>query len=204
MNFEQFQELMLSHEYPVVLLEGMRELPDRDHAKLVALAQFLAAQWPHVRFRTGNASGSDEAFAAGVCAVDAARLEYVLPHQTMRAGSRHADSPSVAYESLDAASQKELEVLTIRASPKYKTLIEDCRKVRKLAIKSNYLLRDTMKVTGHSGFGLRPATLGIFYVNLEKAGEGGTAHTIRVCEQMQVPVVTQNQWLAWPIEYSKE
>lgn len=67
-NFEQFQQLMLSHKNPVVLLEGTRDLPDSDRPKLVALAQFLATQFPHVVFRTGNASGSDEAFAAGVCA----------------------------------------------------------------------------------------------------------------------------------------
>ena len=203
MHFDQFSQLLKSHEKPVILLEGTRQLPDDDAPQLVALSQFLATQFPHAQFRTGNASGSDESFAQGVCAVDASRLEYVLPHATMRANSRDARSVAVSYESLDVSSQNVLESLTINASPKYKNLMEKRHKVRNLAIKSNYLLRDTLKVVGDQNAGLSPATIGIFYVNVEKINEGGTAHTIRVCATMNVPVIVQSDWMSWPFECSK-
>jgi hypothetical protein len=54
------------HGRPVILLEGTRDLPDEDRPKLVALAAHLAQALPEARFRTGNARGTDTAFAEGV------------------------------------------------------------------------------------------------------------------------------------------
>ena len=44
---------------PVVLLEGIRALPDADRAAVVALGRLLAVQLPGVVFRSGNAEGTD-------------------------------------------------------------------------------------------------------------------------------------------------
>jgi hypothetical protein len=39
--------------------------------------------------------------------------------------------------------------------------------------------------------------VGIFFINEAKATQGGTAHTMRVCEAMGVDVTTQREWQLW-------
>jgi hypothetical protein len=36
-------------------------------------------------------------------------------------------------------------------------------------------------------------------VNLADPMEGGTGHTIRVCQQEGLPVIYQDEWSAWKI-----
>ena len=79
MNYTDFSKLISEAGSPVVLLEGTRELPAEQAPRLTALAAHLARTFPHVNFRTGNAKGSDEAFAAGVASVDPKRIEFILP-----------------------------------------------------------------------------------------------------------------------------
>ena len=59
------------------------------------------------------------------------------------------------------------------------------------------MLRDTLKVTGDASSGLRPASVGIFYVNEADPMKGGTGHTIRVCRHQGVPVIFQQSWKQW-------
>ena len=66
----------------------------------------------------------------------------------------------------------------------------------RLRAKASYLLRDTLKVLGHGGR-LAPPGTGFFYVNPEDAMAGGTGHTIRVCQQLGVPVILHKDWLEW-------
>ncbi|MBL8520216.1 MAG: hypothetical protein JNK75_06045, partial [Betaproteobacteria bacterium] len=98
MNFADFSARVSSASSAVVLLEGTRELPEGDAPALTALAAHLARTFPHARFRTGNAKGSDEAFAAGVACVDARRIEFVLPYTGHRAGQRPAASPTATLD----------------------------------------------------------------------------------------------------------
>ena len=98
MNYSELSKLLSGCCAPVLLLEGTRELPAHQVPHLTSLAAQLASAFRHARFRTGNAKGSDEAFAAGVAAVDAGRLEYVLPHL----GHRRCKLPA---ESLDNDSR---------------------------------------------------------------------------------------------------
>jgi hypothetical protein len=69
-----------------------------------------------------------------------------------------------------------------------------CEEFRALAA---YLLRDTIKVIGCEDLGLAPADFGIFYVRASDPMKGGTGHTIRVCRERGVPVLTQDQWMSW-------
>ena len=195
MNYEDFVGFVSSHAQPIILLEGTRQLPESDQPKLVAFARKLAIAFPYARFRTGNASGSDEAFAAGITQVDPQRLEYVLPHRTMRERSRNKISPSLALDEVSDGMQEFLAVETLEASPKYRSLIEGRKKHSALKIKANYLLRDTLKITGFEEGNFQPAQIGVFYVNAEDAGKGGTGHTIRVCENRKIPVMVQNIWM---------
>ena len=100
MNYEDFLSLVSHQDQPVLLLEGTRQLPDADKPKLTAFARQLAVALPQARFRTGNAAGSDEAFAAGVGEIDPQRLEYILPHRTMRERKRIKVSPSLSLDDI--------------------------------------------------------------------------------------------------------
>lgn len=190
--WEQVRALLQEHERPVVLLEGTRALPDEDRARLIALAAMLARTFPRALFRTGNAPGSDEAFAEGVAQVDAGRLEYVLPYASHRAGMRQLGSCAVTVDAEDEA----LLVETLQATPHYAGLFD--RRDARAQASRKYLLRDTLKVAGSQELHLERAVCGIFYVNAQDAMKGGTGHTLRVCQARQILVATQSCWMQWP------
>jgi hypothetical protein len=54
-----------------------------------------------------------------------------------------------------------------------------------------------LKVLGSEQLGLAKASAGIFFVNPENPNKGGTAHTIRVCNANNVPVIMQSEWKKW-------
>lgn len=185
---------------PVVLVEGTRDLPEADRRRVVALGQMLALDLPRAIFRTGNATGSDTAFAEGVAAVDANRLQYVLPHAGMGRQRRRAESLAVALDAVPPAAEQVLANATASASPRSQRLVE--LYVREKggsapAAKGAYLMRDTLKVLGCAELHLAPATVGIFYVNEADPMAGGTGHTLRVCIEHGVPVVPQKIWRNW-------
>jgi len=106
---------------------------------------------------------------------------------------RWYDSP----ESLSRVRDDEIAYKTATASPKNKGLIAKRNQKSALAAKAAYLIRDTMKVTGHSEDFPKPIAA-LFYVDLENPSVGGTGHTIRVCEQEGVPYAFQDSWEKWP------
>jgi hypothetical protein len=55
-----------------------------------------------------------------------------------------------------------------------------------------------MKVTGVLGYFAKPICA-LLFVNLADPMEGGTDHTIRVCQKVGVPVIYQDEWSAWKI-----
>lgn len=57
----------------VVLLEGKRKVLPEDAEKLYQLGKMLAEKTKYMRFRSGNAGGSDEHFCNGVADVDNSR-----------------------------------------------------------------------------------------------------------------------------------
>ncbi len=185
---------------PVLLLEGIRALPSSDRAAVVSLGRVLAEIMPGVVFRSGNADGTDTAFAEGVTSVDPTRMEYVVTHAGMGRKRRHPGARVVALDELVGVAVGPVGSWTIQATPDLKGLVEAYRvrgNTGPVGAKAAYLLRDTLKVTGAPEAGLTPATAGVFYVNEQAPLAGGTGHTIRVCRKLGVPVAFQMEWQGW-------
>lgn len=197
MTYEPFDQLIVGSEHPVILVEGTREVPEQDVAVLTAFGRWLAGKYPHARFRTGNAAGADTAFASGVAAVDPARLEYVTPYAGHRKELVASEAYQIPLSDISAGAEEGVVYQTSLASPAYDTLMAS-RSIPKLKAKAQYILRDTVKVMGLPEKSLLPATFGIFYVNRDDPMKGGTGHTIRVCQQRNVPVAFQDDWMRWP------
>jgi len=193
MTFDQFNHLVNPCTNPVILLEGRREIPAHMAIAARRFAGLLAARFPVLRFRSGNASGSDEAFAEGVRGHDASRLEVFVPYD----GHRRAAAEGARYLSVDFLKSCERFMIaeaTISATPKNKGLINS--KSPRLQAKAKYLLRDTLKVLGH-GPAFPSPIAAIFYADPSDPMAGGTGHTIRVCHEHAVPVILQDAWLSW-------
>jgi hypothetical protein len=113
-----------TQDRPVILVEGTRNVPDTDRPLLVAMGRKLAKTLPRAVFRTGGASGADEAFAEGVRQVDPGRIEYVLPQSGHRAKHRDTQSPAFALEQLEVTGLRAVAEQTAAASPKYESLAQ--------------------------------------------------------------------------------
>jgi hypothetical protein len=179
----------------VILLEGKRNVAEADAPQLEALGRMLATRMQHAIFRSGNASGADALFAAGVASVNPARLEVILPFKGHRskynlAGTSHAldelniaAEPQVIYES-------KLHKGTAGLVERYLDGVNN-----PYTIKATYILRDTVKVLGTAG--IPPAFCAIFYDDLSNPRQGGTGHTIAVCERNGIPFCDQRIWTQW-------
>jgi len=181
-------------EGSIILLEGKRKVAKEDEDKLVALGIRLARQTHIMRFRSGNASGSDELFARGVCQVDPMRLEVITPYSGHR---KKTNMAGTTYPLDEWNIAQETEVLYETQQNQNKNLVD--RYIQgdrgRLGIKAAYLLRDTAKVTG---LGTIPAaTAAIFYDDLSQPRKGGTGHTMSVCERRGVPIWDQRVWMGW-------
>lgn len=198
MTFDEFHLIARTNARPVILVEGTRDLPERDAETLAAFSAWLAGAYPHAVFRTGNADGADSAFARGVARVDPSRLEYVLPYGGHRQKALAAESHAVPLTDLPRVEEERAAYHTAQASPEYGSLLAKRGTVPKLRAKSRYLLRDTLKVVGSESAALETAAAGIFYINRADPMKGGTGHTIRVCRKHGVPVAYQDEWMRWP------
>lgn len=199
-TLNSFRHHLSPHAAPVILLEGTRQLTDDDRPALVDLGRLLATELPTAVFRTGNATGADTAFADGVSQVDARRLQYVLPQRRMGRQRLASLAHTVSYDQLSVAEGNRVAEATSSATPANQRLVNHYQQTAHPTAgraRAAYLLRDTLKVLGSAEAGLAPATVGLFYVNdLDPLGSG-TGHTIRVCLQHSVPVLTQKHWRAW-------
>ena len=196
MNYNEFCQLLQSVPHPVILVEGRRTIPDAMAEKARALAMHLAQEFPQARFRSGNATGSDSAFAAGVMEVAPERMEIIDPYAAHRKKFRH---PRAHYDSPESLSDDELEALqtiTVNATPANKGLIKWYRRGGKLGAQAACLIRDTMKVYGTRSR-LHQPTVALFCIDPQDPMAGGTGHTIRVCRNAGVPVVFQSEWGTW-------
>ncbi len=196
LTLDALSALVEAAETPVILLEGRRSIPadEYDHARVAA--EFLAKRFPGARFRSGNAKGSDEAFSQGVAAFDATRLQLVAPYATHRLKARF-NGASYAYPAaLSDQQRKAMVQQTVLASPKISSMMAQLGKQGSVAAKADYLLRDTMKVAGFSDE-FPKVTAALFYVDIDAPMDGGTGHTIRVCQQEGVPFAFQNAWKEW-------
>ncbi len=197
MSFKEFTVNLTSSSNEIILLEGTRKLAESDAPKLIALAQQLATKYPRCIFRTGNATGSDEAFAKGIALVDPTRLEYVLPATGMGKKRLIQHARMISLEDLPTDELQFLVDKTIEATPTYKFLTDCYMKgiKNRAAENAKLLIRDVLKVYGSKANGFLPATAAIFYINLENPKGGGTGHTVRACEQQNIPFFLQAEWL---------
>ena len=192
------EPLLADTDRPVLLLEGTRNLPDHHRQTLISMGQRLAHVSPNVTFRSGNAPGADEAFALGVAAFPGSRLELILPTPGMGRARRPNAAVCTSLHDLPTAERHLLAEASTRATP-------ECRRLFDLFLngptsnpaysKSLYLARDALKVLGSAALGLPPATAALFYIDPSHPTGGGTGHTIRLCQQHQVHVLTQEQWM---------
>jgi len=196
MKIQDFEKMVSVSLNAVILLEGRRGISEAEALAARNFGEFLARRFPALRFRSGNAEGADQAFSDGVAKVDARRLQIVAPYATHRKKNRN---PAVVYSSPDDLSPEQVEEVirkTAAASPKVGRLLSRWKDGGALAAKATYLLRDSMKVLGHSEEFPKPVC-GIFFTDPSDPMAGGTGHTIRVCQQESVPVVFQTDWLEW-------
>jgi hypothetical protein len=156
----------------------------------------LARHFPRLRFRSGNAAGSDDAFAEAIARVDPRRLQVVVPYPSHRHGLRYEQALYDSPESLSPSQEAAIADKTASATPANRRLIEKRKHSGPLAAKAAYLIRDTMKAAGHSDQFPKPICA-FFVVNPDDPMAGGTGHTIRVCQQEGVPAVFQNCWQQW-------
>jgi hypothetical protein len=64
---------------PLILVEGRRSIPETSARSARRIAALPASRFPSLRFRSGNATGADEAFAAGGIATAPERLDRIDP-----------------------------------------------------------------------------------------------------------------------------
>lgn len=110
--------LVASTSDPVLLLEGIRALPDSDVKLVRRFGCWVAERHPTAIFRTGNAPGTDSAFAAGVASVAPERIQYVLPYTQHRKAWVASHASSFALDTLSHVAERRLVDLTAEASPK--------------------------------------------------------------------------------------
>lgn len=200
-DLTSLKNILLQRSNSVLLLEGIRKIALTDFTRLVQFGEFIAHQFPNCLFRSGNASGSDDAFAQGVRKVAPDRMQIVLPKLDSGKSRLHRSDYVLALEEVTHAEEKQIIYESKRATPKNKRLFEayELQQDGLMKQKSLYLLRDTLKVLGSPENNLSPITAGIFFVNQDDPESGGTGHTMRVCHQNNVPVFTQDAWMKWMV-----
>lgn len=180
----------------VILLEGKRKVADADKPKMIALGKILAENTSKMRFRSGNADGADFYFSAGVISVDSSRLEVITPYAGHRKQYNEAGK-TYSLDDINLAAEDKV-IYQTKSNKSHSRLVDSylSDKSGALSAKAAYLLRDTIKVTGTKDM-LLPASYAIFYDDLPHPAQGGTGHTMHICELNNVPFINQNQWLEW-------
>ncbi|MCH8567700.1 MAG: hypothetical protein LAT67_05525 [Balneolales bacterium] len=199
MTKQQFKALIADKYLPVVLLEGRRKVKEEDASSLTNFAEKLVNEFSSIMFRTGNADGSDTLFAKGVGAVDASRIQYVVPYENMKKANRVDGASVLSYDRVNDSEGENIQQLTAQQGKKMAQMVDYARRVPKgrIAAKAQYLLRDTLKVTGSDSAGFEKPVVAFFYIDPADKYAGGTGHTIKVCEQLGVHVITQDVWMKW-------
>lgn len=194
MTFDDFIE-KFDTDNSIVLLEGKRVVEKTDEEKLFSLGRLLATRTKKMLFRSGNASGSDQFFSLGVASVDKERLQVVTPYTGHRKKTNQAYE-TISLDDINLVEEPEV-VYQSRNNKKTEKLID--RYVSgdrdQFSIKAAYVIRDTVKAIGTKN--IKPATFGIFYDDLQKPSTGGTGHTMKICEQNNIPIIDQNVWFNW-------
>jgi hypothetical protein len=192
-----FSDFISRYDFPgsIVLLEGKRVVQPDDVESLKTLGKLLAAQTQHIKFRSGNAPGSDAYFSEGVTEADIARLQIIKPYRSHRSTAAYT-TDVVSLDEVDLTKEDKLVEASLVNERTEKIIRSYASGTRtRISMKAAYLIRDTMKVVGAEG--LPPANFAIFYDDLSKPVSGGTGHTMQVCNQHKVPWIDQRIWMQW-------
>lgn len=194
-SLEAFLEAF-DHPGNIVLLEGKRKVLEEDISKISLLGRLLVENSLHMKFRSGNATGSDEFFSAGVASRDSSRLEVIKPYASHRMAAMVAGE-NYSVDEIDLAQEAEVLYHT-RQNKKMSGLVDKylLEGRNAITIKAAYIIRDTVKVSGTRS-GIKPATVALFYDDLQNPLQGGTGHTIRTCQGLKVPYCNQSSWFQW-------
>jgi hypothetical protein len=182
-------------ENSIVLLEGKRNVLDADKEKLVSLGKLLVSATSKMIFRSGNAAGADYFFSTGVAMVDNSRLQVITPYNGHRQKSNQAYT-TFSLDDINVVAEPEL-VYQSKSNKKTDKLIDQYLSGARdrNSIKAAYIIRDTVKVIGTCS--IQSATFGIFYDDLINPKQGGTGHTMKVCELNNIPFIDQKIWFKW-------
>jgi hypothetical protein len=197
MNFQSFKD-QLPISTSRIFLGGKRNVREEDKPKLVLLGKLLASELSYMIFRSGNAEGSDALFAEGVCRVDPTRFESILPYENHRKKNLNTYSQSYSMDQVDLAADDDLVYYT-KSNKANANLINrymDGHKDRN-GMKAAYLFRDTMAIIGSKSIPLEPVSFAFFYIDPADPLGGGTGHTIKVCQENNIPYLTQEIWMSW-------
>jgi hypothetical protein len=194
MNFNEFIS-KYDFEGSVVLLEGKRDVKENEKAKLVELGIKLAENSKHLIARSGNADGADFYFSQGFSEIAKDRLEVIVPSK----GHRKKHNVAGTTYNLDEFKflKEDNVIYETNKNTKNKGLVDmyvDGVKNR-ISAKAPYLIRDTMKVVGHNE--IDKCNYAIFYDDLANPKQGGTGHTILVCQNNNIPYINQSVWFNW-------
>ena len=194
MTFKEFIS-KFDKDNSIVLLEGKRNVSETDKEKLTALGKLLASKTIRMTFRSGNADGSDQLFSDGVTTIDNKRLQVIIPYSGHRQKTNKAYY-TISLDDINFAADREV-ILQSKNNKKTEKLIDQFASGDKnqYTIKAAYIIRDTIKAIGTNE--IKPATFGIFYDDLENPMTGGTGHTMKVCEQNNIPIINQEVWFKW-------
>ncbi|GAB1405791.1 hypothetical protein MASR1M74_29730 [Lentimicrobium sp.] len=197
-RFGSLQSFLAGFDLPgnILLLEGKRKVIKQDEEKLFKLGCSLAEHSRFLKFRSGNASGADALFSAGVASLDASRLEVIKPYASHRNAAMVAGE-NYSMEEIDLAQEAEVIYYT-RENKSMAGLVDKylSQGPNPVTIRAAYVLRDTIKVSGTRS-GIPPATVALFYDDLQHPLSGGTGHTIKTCQRLGVPFCNQLQWFNW-------
>jgi hypothetical protein len=179
----------------IVLLEGKRNVLNEDKEKLKALGRLLATRTTRMTFRSGNAEGSDQLFSEGVTEADNKRLQVIIPYSGHRQKTNKAYD-TISLDEIKIAAEPEL-VYQSKSNKKMEKLIDQfvSGDKNRFTIKAAYIIRDTIKAIGTDE--IKPASFGIFYDDLDNPMAGGTGHTMKICEQNNIPLIDQKIWFKW-------
>ena len=197
MNFQTFKD-QLPISTSRIFLGGKRNVPEQDKVKLTHLGVLLATELPHVIFRSGNAEGSDALFSEGVCRADPSRFEAILPYENHRKKNLNPYSQTYSMDQVDLAADDDLVYYTKsnKANSNLVNRYMDGHKDRN-GMKAAYLFRDTMAIIGSKSLPLDPVSFAFFYIDPSDPLGGGTGHTMKVCQENNIPFLTQEIWMSW-------
>ena len=120
-NFKELIEKLPTN--PVILLEGTRNITASTNFILQQFATHLAKLLPKATFRSGNATGSDEAFITGLVNVQHPHIELVLPYKNHRNKNIPTNAKTLVLDEIPAVEIEHLKNISITANPATKSIV---------------------------------------------------------------------------------